>query len=101
MKWLLFTVGAFVLTAGMALAAENNVSGPSTQQPDPAFKALSQVPAPMSLTDQQLSQIQGALANFNALPPNNPGTANAVTKIPPAVFTGHVRDQWFGKASVK
>lgn len=97
MKWLLLTVGALVLTAGMALAAENNV----TLQPDPAFKALAQIPAPMSLTDQQLSQIQGALANFNALPPNNPGTANAVTKIPPAVFTGHVRDQWFGKASVK
>jgi hypothetical protein len=54
--------GSIRVDCGMALAAENNVSGPSTQQPDPAFKALAQVLAPMSLTDQQLSQIQGALA---------------------------------------
>lgn len=99
MKWLSFTVGALLLTASVALSADNNVIGPASQQPAPAFKALAQVPAPTSLTDEQLSQIQGALANFNALPPNNPGTANAVTKIPAAVFTTHVRDQWFGKAS--
>jgi len=104
MKWLALAVGVLVLSAGTVLAAlESSLIGPSMQQPDPAFKALTQVVAPIELTDEQLAKIEGAaiLANFHALPPGNPGTSNAVTKIPSAVFTGHVRDQWFGKAAGK
>jgi hypothetical protein len=102
MKRLAFAVGVFVLSAGTVLAAsESSLNGPPMQQPAPAFKALAQVMAPIGLTDEQLAKIEGSLANFHALPPDNPGTSNAVTKIPPAVFTGHVRDQWFGKASIK
>jgi hypothetical protein len=102
MKWLAFAVGVLVLSAGTVLAAsESSLIGPSMQHP--SFKALTQVVAPIELTDEQLAKIEGAaiLANFHALPPDNPGTSNAVTKIPSAVFTGHVRDQWFGKAAGK
>jgi hypothetical protein len=100
MKLLAFTLGLLVLTAGTALAGPE--SG-QVQQPVQEFKALSQVVAPITLTDEQLAKIEGAaiLANVHALPPGNPGTSNAVTKIPAAVFTTHVRDQWFGKAAGK
>jgi hypothetical protein len=103
-KWLAFTVGV-VLSAGTVLAAsESSLSGPSVQQPEPIFKALAQVMAPIGLTAEQLAQIQGqgiVLANSHALPPGNPGTSTAVLSIPSAVFVGHVRDQWFGKAAGK
>lgn len=105
MKWMAFAVGVFVLSGTTVLAAsESSLTGPSMQQPEPTFKALAQVVAPIGLTDEQLAQIQGqgaVLANFHALPPNNPGTSTAVQSIPHDVFVAHVRDQWFGKAAGK
>ena len=98
MKLLAFTLGVLVLTAGAALAASESSQ---VQKPEQGYKALAKVVAPISLTDEQLAKIEGALANFHALPNVNPGTSNAAQSIPSAVFTTHVRDQWFGKASIK
>src|SRR5215217_4151489 len=99
MRLLVYALGVLILTGGTALAAsENNQS--TLQKPNQEFTALGQIVAPISLTDEQLAKIEGGavLANFHALPPNNPGTSNAATQIPSAVFAAHVRDQWFGKA---
>src|SRR5215217_7363561 len=99
MRLLALALGILILTIGSALAASDSNQS-TVQTPHQEFKALGQIVAPISLTDEQLAKIEGAavLANFHALPPNNPGTSNAVTQIPSAVFTAHVRDQWFGKA---
>jgi len=100
MKLLAFTLGVLVLTAGAALAASE--SG-QVQKPQQEFKALTQVVAPISLTDEQLAKIEGqgiVLANPHAtpgLPFPNPGTAIAVGKIPSNVG----QNLWFGKAAGK
>jgi hypothetical protein len=98
MKLLAFTVGVLILSASSVLAAADTQLGSSVQKSDQEFKALGQVVAPVALTDEQLAKVEGGaiLANPAALPPGNPGTSIAATKI-----SADVKALWFGKAAGK
>jgi hypothetical protein len=94
---------AFVtLSTVPALAQSDTVKVENTQ-----LHALTGLPqAPAALSDKELAAIEGqgaTLANFHALPPGNPGTSNAATKIPFDVFhvSPGVGANWFGRAAGK
>jgi hypothetical protein len=100
----LVTIAILIIGFYAVPASAQDTAGPA---PKTTFQALSGLQhSPAALSDRELANIEGGLANANALPPNNPGTARAsgfpnpgTGTIPSQVFFDHVQNQWFGRAA--